>query len=75
MIACQCGARVFPDYRALGGAALDIAERRPDPPTGRTSVTTGTLTLGGTKRKGGAVPVTPAAQVQPTLRLPSRPLG
>lgn len=39
---CLCGARIFTDYRALGGAALDIAEHSPDPPVGRTTTGTGT---------------------------------
>ncbi len=70
--ACRCGARISADYRALGGAALDIAERRSDPPTRRTNATTGTLTLGGTKRKDEAAPGISAARTQST-GLPSRP--
>ncbi len=42
---CRCGARMFPDYRALGGAALGVADRRPEPPTGPTSTATGTFTI------------------------------
>ncbi len=42
MTTCSCGAQIFTDYRALGGAALDIAERSPEPSAGRTMRGTGT---------------------------------
>ncbi|RLV10413.1 hypothetical protein CTZ27_04215 [Streptomyces griseocarneus] len=49
-------AHVFTEYRALGGLALDIAERRPEPPTGRTTRATGIglLTRDGALRAEGA---------------------
>lgn len=49
VITCRCGAQSFPDYQALGGIALDIGERLPEQPAGRTSTATGPLTLGGGK--------------------------
>ncbi|WP_398980465.1 DUF6255 family natural product biosynthesis protein [Streptomyces sp. I05A-00742] len=45
---CRCGVRIFTDYQALGGAALDVGERPLDLPAGRTDSGTGigTLTFG-----------------------------
>ncbi|MEX2982815.1 hypothetical protein [Streptomyces sp. C36] len=50
MATCWCGAQIFTDYQALGGAVLDVGERPPDLPAGRTNsgTGTGTLTFGST---------------------------